>query len=831
MIRLEKISMQGFKSFKRLTSVPFPTNFSVITGPNGSGKSNISDAISFVIGKTSSKVLRAKKSQDLIFGGSRDKQAAEYAKVTLHFNNKEKELPFDDETVTISRRINKAGVSAYRLNGKIVTRQQILDVFSKARVKPGGHNILHQGDITSIIEMDPVQRRSVIDEISGIMEYEEKKKKALNELDKIGVKVREAEIILEQKEEIMTRLSAERDAALKYRNFEEQLNEIRLTVLWKEFSTAERGMEETEQKIKEKEHDYQESEKKVGELDIKIEAKENELEDAIRDAMNFSEQVDLTKKISRIESGIESKRSSIDSNKREIERIEKLIKDMQIMDKNKSPAVEAVVNIPGVHGVVKDLVMVPDKYSVAAEVAGGGHMNDVVVESSNVAVNCIRYLKDNQIGRARFLPMDKISPRYSGSAPEGSFGWLSDLVHHDPQYSNVVKYVFGSTAAISTIEHAKEISKRERVRMVTLDGDLVESSGAMTGGFYVKKGANPRIKGYIQEKKKIESEIKLLILEIEELEDQYKELTGKEKKSGSANLEGKRARLKEQLERLRSERKDHYEKRINLQQELNKLNINKARIEAKLDSAKDEWKGKDIDEPANEEFKEKSVQWLKGREKEILQELAIIGPVNMKAIDDFDKLHDEFREFKEKVGKIVKEKLSIEDTINEIDSKRKDVFSKTLDEISEHFRDMYSEMTGGDAYLKLEDDENIESGLLISASPPGKKLLYIDSMSGGEKTLTALAFLFAVQRHKPSPFYVLDEADAALDKTNTIAITKLLKKQSEMAQFVIISHNIDLVRQGETLYGVSMDQGESKIIGLNIGNDDNGIKNLLKIKK
>ena len=101
MLRLEKISMHGFKSFQRLTSIPLPTNLSVVTGPNGSGKSNIADAISFVIGKTSSKVLRAKKSQDLIFAGSRKKEGAEYAKVTLFFNNKDKVLPFDDESVTI----------------------------------------------------------------------------------------------------------------------------------------------------------------------------------------------------------------------------------------------------------------------------------------------------------------------------------------------------------------------------------------------------------------------------------------------------------------------------------------------------------------------------------------------------------------------------------------------------------------------------------------------------------------------------------------------------------------------------------------------------------
>ena len=366
--------------------------------------------------------------------------------------------------------------------------------------------------------------------------------------------------------------------------------------------------------------------------------------------------------------------------------------------------------------------------------------------------------------------------------------------------------------------------------MVTLDGDLVESSGAMTGGFYIRRSSDPRIRGYNEEKKKISSEIKILIIEIEELEAQLKELLGKEKKSSSANLEGKRARLKEQLEKLRLERKSIYENRIVLQQEINKLNINKVRLEAKFDSVKEQWGGKqkEVKDMEDSEYRDKNIQWLKSRENEIMGEFARLGPVNMKAIEDYDNLYEEFKTFRDKVEKIVKEKLSIEQTIAEIDSKRHDSFKKTLDAVSGQFLELYREMTEGDAYLKLEKEDDIESGLLISAQPPGKKLLYIDSMSGGEKTLTALAFLFAIQRYKPSPFYILDEADAALDKTNTLALTKLIQHQSKMAQFIVVSHNIDLVRKGDTIYGVSMDDGESKVIGLNLTEEDN-LKKLIAV--
>ena len=153
MVRIERLVIQGFKSFKRKTSIPFPNGFSVITGPNGSGKSNIGDAISFVLGRTSSKSLRAKRAHELIFHGSETKQASEFAKVTLYFDNSSGLLPLEEKTVSVSRRINKNGVSVYRLNDKVVTRQQLVDILAQAGIHPDGHNIIQQGDVNKIVEM------------------------------------------------------------------------------------------------------------------------------------------------------------------------------------------------------------------------------------------------------------------------------------------------------------------------------------------------------------------------------------------------------------------------------------------------------------------------------------------------------------------------------------------------------------------------------------------------------------------------------------------------------------------------------------------------------
>jgi chromosome segregation protein len=117
-----------------------------------------------------------------------------------------------------------------------------------------------------------------------------------------------------------------------------------------------------------------------------------------------------------------------------------------------------------------------------------------------------------------------------------------------------------------------------------------------------------------------------------------------------------------------------------------------------------------------------------------------------------------------------------------------------------------------DADLRLVG--GLDSGLIIEASTKGNKMTNIDAMSGGEKTLTAMAFLFAIQRFKPAPFYILDEIDAALDKPNTKKIVELIKKYMGHSQFIVITHNEATIQEAGCVYGVSMDEGESNLIGI-----------------
>ena len=187
-------------------------------------------------------------------------------------------------------------------------------------------------------------------------------------------------------------------------------------------------------------------------------------------------------------------------------------------------------------------------------------------------------------------------------------------------------------------------------------------------------------------------------------------------------------------------------------------------------------------------------------------------------MEEYEQIKNFYSDIKEKVDKLAEERERVFAMMTEIEDRRKTTFVKTLEEVTRQFKEVYTDLTGGEGTLALEDEEDIESGLLIKASPPGRRVLNIDSMSGGEKTMTAMAFLFALQKFRPAPFYILDEVDAALDKPNTKKVTDLVENYAKENQFIVISHNDGTIQAANCVYGVSMEEGESNVLGIKMPN-------------
>jgi chromosome segregation protein len=642
-----------------------------------------------------------------------------------------------------------------------------------------------------------------------------------------------------------------------------------------------------------------------------------------------------------------------------------------------------------VYGTVSDLGNVKSKYALALEVAAGGRIKSVVVNSSDTAAKCIKFLKEKRLGIATFLPMDKINSPFIKTEirnikKPGVHGLALDLIDYQPKFKKIFSYVFGNTLVVDDIDTARKIGIGG-TRMVTLTGDLVETSGAMQGGHRVKqRGLGFQEKEVSQELEKLEKEIgnieiiissldqkrsdneeliqklrvekaelegdiiklektlhidsddldaskkakenlasdekdldkkldqaqdkisvklseltqlkikkqelrekisrlnnptkiaelntleekrtefKMRILQLEgetknfdseassilkpELDNiekilkqhsredidfvkenkslesliksQEKDLTEKEKKEKKfyaqfKELFTKRSKISDEVSRLESKVFNNSTTIKVNEAKLNAIKLDSARIKAEIAGLEQEMKQFEGVEP----FKEKEISKIEREIRQFERMAQDMGAVNMKALEIYDQAMSEFKILQEKKESLAKEKEDVLLLINEIDSKKSELFMVTYEVINKNFKRIFSSLTTkGDAAIYLENPKDIfEAGLSIKVRLKGKRFLDIRSLSGGEKTLTALAFLFAVQEHEPASFYVLDEVDAALDKRNSEKLAQLVSDYSHKAQYVVISHNDSVITEAENLYGVSMNEhGISKVTTLRL---------------
>jgi chromosome segregation protein len=203
------------------------------------------------------------------------------------------------------------------------------------------------------------------------------------------------------------------------------------------------------------------------------------------------------------------------------------------------------------------------------------------------------------------------------------------------------------------------------------------------------------------------------------------------------------------------------------------------------------------------------------RLEEIRRKLQALGDVNLGAIEEHEELSERFRFLSEQKVDLENTLTSLRDAIARINRTSRKRFRETFEEVSKRFSENFPRLfRGGKASLSLTESEDVlEAGIEIMAMPPGKSLKTVNLLSGGEKTLTAIALLVAVFQVRPSPFFLLDEVDAALDDANVGRFNEIVVEMSAESQFVLITHNKRTIEVADLLYGVTMERkGVSKVV-------------------
>ncbi|MBI2572395.1 chromosome segregation protein SMC [Candidatus Woesearchaeota archaeon] len=323
MTRINRITIHGFKSFANKTDILLEERFNCILGANGSGKSNIGDALCFVLGRLSAKSMRAEKASNLIFNGGKNKKPASTGTVEIVFSNDEKEFPLDAKEIVITRTIQKDGGSTYYVNNKKKTRTEILDLLAISKINPDGYNIVLQGDITRFVTMTPLERRKIIEEISDVSIYEDKKHKAMLELEKVEEKLNSAEIILKERKTYLKELKKDRDQALEFKQLKDKIDSHKATYIHLQMQDRKAKKEVFDKEVEKHQLKIQDSEKKVNEAKEAIAKLREQVVQINQDIeqKGEKEQVEVHRKIEELKVNIAKEKTRVSTLKDEINKI------------------------------------------------------------------------------------------------------------------------------------------------------------------------------------------------------------------------------------------------------------------------------------------------------------------------------------------------------------------------------------------------------------------------------------------------------------------------------------------------------------------------------
>jgi len=323
------------------------------------------------------------------------------------------------------------------------------------------------------------------------------------------------------------------------------------------------------------------------------------------------------------------------------------------------------------------------------------------------------------------------------------------------------------------------------------------------------------VKQSLREKEELEQEVQDIETELEE-----KETDSEEKEKQESSLQEKFKKMISEKNKIQDKirffesdlLKKQNDSRL-IENEINDFKIKMAETNAQLEGINSEYR-----EFEAFEILKLPLPQLHEKLEKTQQTLNTIGPVNLRALEVYNNIKKEYDAIAEKVENLNKEKEEILKIIEEIDNKKRKTFNRTLKEINSLFSQNFSQLsTKGQAFLEPENNQDVFSGGLDIIIRVGKgKYFDVTSLSGGEQTLIALSLIFAIQEYSPYSFYIFDEIDAALDKRNSERLSILLRKHMKSGQYLMITHNDALISEASTIYGVSMQEGISKVLSLQI---------------
>ena len=858
MLNLEKLSIKGFKSFVEPTEIEIKPGLTGIVGPNGCGKSNIVEAIRFGLGEVSAKQLRGKEIDDLIFAGTDNRPSWNLAEVSLHLNieGTTSEKKYEAKDIEINRKIYRGEGSSSFINGKEVRLKDVQLLFADASTSARSTSIVSQGRIGAITQAKPEDRRMVLEEAAGILGLQARRHEAELKIKSAESNLLRVEDVIKTYEEQLTILKKQSKEAERFRSISTLIKNAEASVFFVKRETVNKLIEELETEKKEIEFRVNDQKNEV----LRNNASYEELKIKIPPMREKS--YSLNSELERLDMSIENLKQEelrFEEHKSNLEyRLSQLQKDLnaEISQKN-----DTQLKIEQINKEYEELGSKEFKEGVS---------DDSKDRSDKSLLNQIGFKKDYEkvvaaiFGKELLAALENDGAFYwsekSDLIPSTKFNFpctiASEVIKGPSQIQNKLSYI----AIVDHQDKGEEFSKE------LLPGQaIVDFSGNFWrwDGLFISNDYEQNISSIITElKEKRLNDLKkqmnewkgildLTSQKIKNLNERISTTQQEVDLSGSSpeNIEEKRQFILNKVQELRLE-KNTFDNELqkeeilleslskelrNTEQNFSIIKEGMIRKESEIQNQKNllaqlasnclDKIGIDLINLENEipDFKkDTSLETAENRVSRLYSERERIGAVNLLAEEEYSNLRT-------KVDETIKDKNDIQESIEKINTAINKINKEGIDRlkdafkiVNENFERLFTKLFGGGkAYLKLvqNDEDPLNSGLEIYASPPGKKMQNINLLSGGEQALTAISLLFAVFIANPSPFCILDEVDAPLDDNNVDRYCSMVEEISEMVKtkFIIITHNRMTMSRLDRLYGVTMpEQGVSQLVSVEL---------------
>ena len=755
---LKNITLRGFKSFANKSQLIFERGISVIVGPNGSGKSNVADAISWVLGEQRVKSLRGNSMEDVIFRNKKEELAI--AEVSLFFDNSDNFLNLDFKEVKITRRVFAKGGSEYFINSSPCRLIDIQDLTAERGIGKGFYTIINQGQVNDIAVLKPSDRKIIIDELIGVAKHKTRRDKSKSKLLKVSGDIERIDDLMHEVKRTLDPLEIESKKALQYSEVHSNLKHEELSLFISELNELNKKWEyENTVNI--------ENEIKLKEINQKIELFINEK--------------------SKQQKNIYNSRSRYNYLKEKID-------DFNLKENKASSMINLFESKRNVFSTLNNMLKMEYSSLKSSTRQISGTRNFYENKKSNTCQEDIKVI----------------------------FNRLKNLDNKINEFFSKIKNYISRIEFIIEFEKDKESIKKELIELVELikkytvaSDDLYNDDGSVSIEIEKKLESIQTLGNYCMKKagdtEKILSVLNIFIHIAQKIKDrlypEYKELYRKIEVEDKSFYE-----FDNKINDARMEKQ-------NIDNELFKINFTKQQIKEKVANQTESI----IDNynlPVEYIFKnykpcediEKSSRIV----RRLKNEIKSFGSINPNATIEFNRVKERYDFLHSQRDDLFDSKKNLELLISDINKKMEELFALKFEEINNNFKTYFKSLFPlGEGRLDLinSNDGEDETGIDMKADIGNNKLVQLSLLSGGEKALISIAFLFSIFTSNIAPFYVFDEIDAALDDMNLNRFLALVKKFSSGRQVIIITHQKKTMEIADTIYGVTMQStGISKIV-------------------